>query len=189
MNRSADGARSSPHYGGEGVTHSPIVPRCLLTARYGRFMRDPRRPVRVPASNRVSNSISGSEVGRLFHESRIRENCTSGLCGGRRPALHWAPPPTRQLRSRRTRPGNRARSWWSEGGDQGERGTASHAPGAGPGKCVTGAEPRTASRKAKKEGEVHLSPSHHSDAPDGVLCAQARSRTRCGRTDMAGLRG
>jgi hypothetical protein len=45
MNRSAkDGIRSSPHYGGEGVTHSPIVPRCLLTARYGRFMRDPRRP-------------------------------------------------------------------------------------------------------------------------------------------------
>src|SRR5450756_2432043 len=50
MNRSAkDGARSSPHYGGEGVTHSPIVPRCLLTARYGRFMRDPRRPAWVPA--------------------------------------------------------------------------------------------------------------------------------------------
>src|ERR1700745_3494589 len=64
MNRSAkDGARSSPHYGGEGVTHSPIVPRCLLTARYGRFMRDPRRPVCVPASNRVSNPISGSEGG------------------------------------------------------------------------------------------------------------------------------
>ena len=34
MNRSAkDGARSSPHYGGEGVTHSPIAPRCLLAAR------------------------------------------------------------------------------------------------------------------------------------------------------------
>jgi hypothetical protein len=44
MNRSAkDGARSSPHYGGEGVTHSPIVPRCLLTARYGRFMLSVRR--------------------------------------------------------------------------------------------------------------------------------------------------
>ena len=28
-------ARSSPHYGGEGVTHSPIAPRCLLAARYG----------------------------------------------------------------------------------------------------------------------------------------------------------
>ena len=28
-----------------------------------RFMRDPRRPVCVPASNRVSNPISGSEVG------------------------------------------------------------------------------------------------------------------------------
>src|SRR3979411_1174495 len=41
MNRSAkDGIRSSPHYGGEGVTHSPIAPRCLLAARYGRFMRD-----------------------------------------------------------------------------------------------------------------------------------------------------
>src|SRR3979411_1318806 len=33
MNRSAkDGIRSSPHYGGEGVTHSPIAPRCLLAA-------------------------------------------------------------------------------------------------------------------------------------------------------------
>ena len=52
MNRSAkDGARSSPHYGGEGVTHSPIVPRCLLTARYGRFMRDPRRPAGVLVLN------------------------------------------------------------------------------------------------------------------------------------------
>jgi hypothetical protein len=50
MNRSAkDGVRSSPHYGGEGVTHSPIVPRCLLAARYGRFMRDPGRPVGVLA--------------------------------------------------------------------------------------------------------------------------------------------
>src|SRR3984957_19628034 len=64
MNRSAkDGIRSSPHYGGEGVTHSPIVPRCLLTARYGRFMCDPRRPACVPVSNRVTNTISGSEVG------------------------------------------------------------------------------------------------------------------------------
>src|SRR6478736_7320966 len=42
MNRSAkDGERSSPHYGGEGVTHSPIEPRCLLTARYGRLMLTP----------------------------------------------------------------------------------------------------------------------------------------------------
>jgi hypothetical protein len=46
MNRSAKGeARSSLHYGGEGVLiHSPhTAPRCLRTARYGRFMRDPRR--------------------------------------------------------------------------------------------------------------------------------------------------
>src|SRR5262249_20572174 len=52
---------------------------------------------------------------KLFHESRIRENCTSGLCGGRRQALHWAPPPTRQLRSRRTKLGNRLRSRRSQG--------------------------------------------------------------------------
>jgi hypothetical protein len=64
MNRSAkDGIRSSPHYGGEGVTHSPIVPRCLLTARYGRFMRDPRRPVGVLVFDRVSDLISASEMG------------------------------------------------------------------------------------------------------------------------------
>ena len=64
MNRSAkDGVRSSPHYGGEGVTHSPIAPRCLLAARYGRFMRDPRRPVGVLVLNQVSAPISESEMG------------------------------------------------------------------------------------------------------------------------------
>ena len=64
MNRSAkDGARSSPHYGDEGITHSPIAPRCLLAARYGRFMRDPRRPVGVLVQNRVSDPISESEMG------------------------------------------------------------------------------------------------------------------------------
>src|ERR1700736_2071000 len=64
MNRSAkDGIRSSPHYGGEGVTHSPIAPRCLLAARYGRFVRDPRRPVGVLVLNQVSDPISESEMG------------------------------------------------------------------------------------------------------------------------------
>jgi hypothetical protein len=33
-----------------------------------------------------------------------------------------------------------------------------HAPGAEPGKRVTGAGPRTASSKAKEEGEVHIAP-------------------------------
>src|ERR1700686_5254815 len=43
MNRSAKGgARSSLHYGGEGVTHPPTAPRCLRTARYGRAARDLR---------------------------------------------------------------------------------------------------------------------------------------------------
>src|SRR6266852_6846475 len=64
MNRSAkDGARSSPHYWDEGATHSPIAPRCLLTARYGRFMCDPRRPAGVLVLNQVSDPISESEMG------------------------------------------------------------------------------------------------------------------------------
>ena len=45
MNWSAkDGARSSPHYGGEGVSIHPSHQRCVQTARYGRTTRDPRRP-------------------------------------------------------------------------------------------------------------------------------------------------
>src|SRR5271155_5699808 len=68
MNRSAkDGARSSPHYGGEGITHSPIVPRCLLAARCGRFMCDPRRPAGVLVLNQVSDPISESEMGSDAH--------------------------------------------------------------------------------------------------------------------------
>src|ERR1700739_3964391 len=64
MNRSAkDGARSSPHYWDEGATHSPIAPRCLLAARYGRFMCDPRRPAGVLVLNQVSDTISESEMG------------------------------------------------------------------------------------------------------------------------------
>jgi hypothetical protein len=36
-NRSAEGGVwSSPHYGGEGVSHPPTVSRCLRTARYRR---------------------------------------------------------------------------------------------------------------------------------------------------------
>ena len=35
------GAGSSPHYGGRRrFSHSPIAPRCLLAARYGRFTCD-----------------------------------------------------------------------------------------------------------------------------------------------------
>lgn len=34
----------------QGVTHSPIVPRCLQREPYGRFMLDPRKSVCVSAS-------------------------------------------------------------------------------------------------------------------------------------------
>jgi hypothetical protein len=43
----------------------------------------------------------------------------------------------------------------AKAGDQGERGSAKHAPGAEPGSRDPGAGPRTASRKAEEEGEVH----------------------------------
>ena len=37
-----------PALWGRRRSHSPIAPRCLLAARYGRFMSDPRRSARVP---------------------------------------------------------------------------------------------------------------------------------------------
>jgi hypothetical protein len=43
----------------------------------------------------------------------------------------------------------------AKGGDRGECGPATHAPGAGPGKRVPGAGAHTASRKAQTEGTVH----------------------------------
>src|SRR6202030_396380 len=79
----------------------------------------------------------------------------------------------------------------AKGGGQGECEPAKHAPGAAPGKRVTGAGAHTASRKATEEGTVHfaLPPSQHRLTPAGIFRAQARSRTGCGRTDMAGRRG
>ena len=63
MNRSAkDRIWPSPHYGGEGVTQSPIAPRRLLAARYG-IHAWPQGPVGVMVLNRVSGSISESEMG------------------------------------------------------------------------------------------------------------------------------
>src|SRR5271157_5327774 len=55
--------------------------------------------------------------------------------------------------------------------DQGEREPAKHAPGAGPGKCVTGAGARTARRAAREEGEVHFAPApcRSRDAENRVL--------------------
>ncbi len=65
MNRSAKGgARSSLHYGDEGVSHSPTEPRCLRMARYGRSLRDPRRAHSVPEWRRDKGPYkSKGEVG------------------------------------------------------------------------------------------------------------------------------
>jgi hypothetical protein len=52
-----------PALWGQRRSHSPIVPRCLLMARYGRFMCDPRRPAAVPVMSRVSDPIRQNEMG------------------------------------------------------------------------------------------------------------------------------
>src|ERR1700756_4285858 len=59
----------------------------------------------------------------------------------------------------------------AKGGGQGECEPAKHAPGAGPGKCVTGAGAHAASRKATEEGTVHLALplSQRRTTPVGVL--------------------
>ena len=63
MNRSAKGgARSSPHYGGEGVLIHPPYQRSVRTARYGRTMRDLRRTGSVSGGTGVSRPISESEM-------------------------------------------------------------------------------------------------------------------------------
>jgi hypothetical protein len=44
-------------------SHSPIAPRCLQAARYGRLMRDPGITHRFQRGGMVSNPISKSEMG------------------------------------------------------------------------------------------------------------------------------
>src|ERR1700720_4507964 len=62
MNRSAkDGIRSSPHYGGEGVTHSPIAPRCLVPSRF--VLEFDWRSLRLD-----EDTWSGRKVNRLIGE-------------------------------------------------------------------------------------------------------------------------
>src|SRR5882672_11473996 len=60
-------------------------------------------------------------------------------------------------------------------GDQWKRGPTKHAPSAGSGKRVTGTGTRTASSKAKEEGEVHSAPApcRPRHVENGVLRAQA----------------
>jgi hypothetical protein len=51
-----------PALWGRKRTHSPIAPRCLLAARYERFMCAPKRPVGALVLNQVSDPISESEM-------------------------------------------------------------------------------------------------------------------------------
>src|SRR5215813_12177181 len=79
----------------------------------------------------------------------------------------------------------------AKGGGQEERERAKHAPDTGLGSRDTGARPRTASRKAKEGGEVHIAlpPPQRRPIPGGVLRAQTRRRTRRRRADVGDLRG
>src|SRR5215475_1478381 len=78
----------------------------------------------------------------------------------------------------------------AKGRDQEERGTAKHAPDADPGARDPGAEPRTASRKAKEEGAVHRAspPCQRRHALGGILRAQTQSCRWGRRGELAGLR-
>src|SRR6266436_6343272 len=70
-NRSAKGgARSSPHYGGEGVSHPPTVARCLRTARYRRPERDPRRTRLVLGWHREKRPYKRKRSGKRRRSSR-----------------------------------------------------------------------------------------------------------------------
>src|SRR6266700_8258352 len=89
-------------------------------------------------------------------ESGLRENCTSRLSeraeGGRKPHLPRLYSWEADEQSRATGCGVGG----AKCGGRGECEPAKHAPGAGPGKCVTGAGAHTASRKATEEGTVRL---------------------------------
>ena len=175
-----------------GMSWVPTRSTTRKAIRSGASARVPERPGVVGEPGMCRRSSYGNrEISRL----------TSGL--GCWPASERRGAVTDDARTREVRPRHssdeadeQSRATGSgaggaKGGGQGERGPAKHAPGAGPGKCVTGAGPRTASCKATEEGEVHCAvpPYRHPDAPDGVLRAQAGSGARRGRADMAGLRG
>src|SRR5471030_3233107 len=67
----------------------------------------------------------------------------------------------------------------AKGGDRGERGTATHAPGAEPGKRVPEAGTRTTSSKVEEEGAVHgaAAPYYCRFSGACLLCASAQSGT------------
>src|SRR5271167_2674008 len=79
----------------------------------------------------------------------------------------------------------------AKAGNQGERGTAKHAPVAEPGSRDPGAGPRTESREAKEEGTAHRAPPPRQRryTPHGVLRTTSQGRRWGGWSDVAGLRG
>ena len=56
-------ARSSPHYGGEDISHLPGAPRCLRTARSGRKTREVRRTDRVSGWHRSKRAEKWKQNG------------------------------------------------------------------------------------------------------------------------------
>src|SRR5882724_6301663 len=79
----------------------------------------------------------------------------------------------------------------AKGGGRGECGSAQHGPGTEPGNRVTGAGTRTASSKAREEGEVHNAPPpHQHGSPRTSVSRSQRGRgSGSGRAEVAGLRG
>src|SRR4051812_26627209 len=100
--------------------------------------------------------------GRSLHGNREISRPTGGPCRRSAPGRRGAV--AGDARGREVRPRHSSeeageRGWatsggagGAKGGGRGERDPATHAPGAGPGKRVPGAGPRTASREAKEGG-------------------------------------
>src|SRR6266498_2988446 len=118
--------------------------------------------------------------------SRLAGGSTDRSASGRRGAVADGER-TREVRLRHTSDEACEQGWatgcgvgGAKGGDQGEHGPTTHAPGAEPEWCVTGAGTCTASSKAAEEGEVHCAPAPRYGRPatGSVLCAQAQGRTR-----------
>jgi hypothetical protein len=158
----------------------------------GASTRVPGQPGAVEDTGMCGRSLFGNrEISRL-----TRAACRHWPASGRRGAVaDDARPREVRLRHSSYEVGEQSRATdhgadGAKGGGQGKCEPATHAPGAGPGKRVTGTGAHTESCKGKEEGTVHVAllPSQPGNSADRILRSQARGSPRRRRADVAGLR-
>src|SRR2546421_2126103 len=190
---SVRGVVSNDHsYRDKANPRVPTLFRVRKATRFGRTIARSERPGVVEEPGMCRRSLDGNrEIPRL-----ASRGAPLWPASGRRGAV------ADDARSREVRlchssweadeqsGPDRSGAGGAKGGDQGEREPAKHAPDPGTGRRVTSAGARTASRKAKDEGEVHCSPAPYQCRlpTDGVLRTQTRCRLWSRRTDVADLR-